>query len=757
MLLIGTAMTLSLAPTLITVPMPDPADYAGLQVVEVQIDDASHVHALLDGGIDCLACTPGPGAQPWVVDATDLATIESLGLTWTSVVPDLERFIRDRNVQRQGVRGGDFYDDFRTLDEFNARLDTLAATYPDLVTPITVGQSHEGRDIRGIVIRAGADNGRAGVLFNGCQHAREWISPMTVAYIGEQLLEGYGTDAQITQMLDRLEVIVIPVTNPDGYAWTYAAGGYRYWRKNRRDNSGTCEGVDLNRNWGVEWNGGESTSTDPCSDVYVGPSSMSEPEVQALANYCLSHGNIVAQIDYHAYGELILEPSGYTSVPPPDWDELHGLGIAMRSAIAQEHGHTYTTDTPCNILYCASGTLIDWPYETYGAAAYCIELRPSSGGGVGDFDPPPSEIRPCAEENLQGALAMLDWFSASMSLSLPEGAPGVVVAGEATTFPVRIAPINETLDAATLFARGDGGTYWTSPIEFDAGELYTATLPSFDCDEMPEFYVEAISTTGAVLYLPENAPTDAYTAVPMTAIEVVFDDNGEANGDWQASGDASDGQWDRGIPAGGGARGDPPTDYDGSGACWLTDNVEGNSDVDGGTVRLISPALAFDGPGFELFYARWFSNDFGASPGEDRFIVEWSDDLAGGVWQALEIVGPSGDGTHGGWIEVSFLLDDIVGLPAMGPIWLRFSAEDIGDGSVVEAGVDAIMLQRMTCEDDTEPCEGDVNGNGAVDVEDILVILAAFGTADAAGDANGDGLVDVNDMLMVISNWGACP
>ena len=129
---------------------------------------------------------------------------------------------------------------------------------------------------------------------------------------------------------------------------------------------------------------------------------MSEPEVQALANYCLSHGNIVAQIDYHAYGELILEPSGYTSVPPPDWDELHGLGIAMRSAIAQEHGHTYTTDTPCNILYCASGTLIDWPYETYGAAAYCIELRPSSGGGVGDFDPPPSEIRPALKRTCKG-------------------------------------------------------------------------------------------------------------------------------------------------------------------------------------------------------------------------------------------------------------------------------------------------------------------------------------------------------------------
>jgi hypothetical protein len=256
--------------------------------------------------------------------------------------------------------------------------------------------------------------------------------------------------------------------------------------------------------------------------------------------------------------------------------------------------------------------------------------------------------------------------------------------------------------------------------------------------------------------LPAGAPIDVFFAVPMTEIEVMFEDNGEADGDWQTGGDASDGQWERGVPVGGGLRGDPPSDFDGSGACWLTDNVAGNSDVDGGTVRLVSPAVMFDGPGLELSYARWFSNDFGAAPGQDRFMVEWTDDLAGGSWQSLETVGPSGDGTHGGWIEASFMLDDVAGMPAEGPIWLRFSAEDIGDGSVVEAGVDAIMLQRMTCEDDTEPCDGDLDGNGGVDVKDILAVLAAFGSSDESGDANGDGVVDVNDMLLVISNWGDC-
>jgi hypothetical protein len=52
-------------------------------------------------------------------------------------------------------------------------------------------------------------------------------------------------------------------------------------------------------------------------------------------------------------------------------------------------------------------------------------------------------------------------------------------------------------------------------------------------------------------------------------------------------------------------------------------------------------------------------------------------------------------------------------------------------------------------------CLGDVDGDGFVNVKDVLVILANFG-GDGAGDANGDGVVDVNDILVVIGTWGRC-
>jgi len=54
-----------------------------------------------------------------------------------------------------------------------------------------------------------------------------------------------------------------------------------------------------------------------------------------------------------------------------------------------------------------------------------------------------------------------------------------------------------------------------------------------------------------------------------------------------------------------------------------------------------------------------------------------------------------------------------------------------------------------------EPCLGDLDGTGVVDIEDLLIIMGAWGTDDA--DVNGDGTPDINDLLMLMGSWGACP
>ena len=56
----------------------------------------------------------------------------------------------------------------------------------------------------------------------------------------------------------------------------------------------------------------------------------------------------------------------------------------------------------------------------------------------------------------------------------------------------------------------------------------------------------------------------------------------------------------------------------------------------------------------------------------------------------------------------------------------------------------------------SETCEGDINGDGGVNVEDLLVLIGAWGSNNPAADVDADGTVGVSDLLILIAAWGAC-
>jgi hypothetical protein len=56
-----------------------------------------------------------------------------------------------------------------------------------------------------------------------------------------------------------------------------------------------------------------------------------------------------------------------------------------------------------------------------------------------------------------------------------------------------------------------------------------------------------------------------------------------------------------------------------------------------------------------------------------------------------------------------------------------------------------------------DPSKGDVNLDGIVDDADLLAILFAFGSSNAAVDVNSDGIVDDADLLTVLFNFGTSP
>ncbi len=285
--------------------------------------------------------------------------------------------------------------------------------------------------------------------------------------------------------------------------------------------------------------------------------------------------------------------------------------------------------------------------------------------------------------------------SKGLAFSYPNGRPETVSPTQTTTFQVIVTGVNggqPDPGSGKINYRIDGGAYTSVYMTETSANHYDATLPAVACGSTIEYYISAREVTLGAQTDPD--PATPYSAIPATSTTVVFTDNFETNQGWTVSGDATDGQWDRGVPVGGGDRGDPPTDFDGSGSCDLTDNVDDNSDVDGGTTTLTSPTIDLSSGDALIHYARWYSNNFGAAPNSDVFEVYVSNNN-GSSWTLVETVGPVNE-ANGGWYEHSFWVSDFVTPTAQ--VKVRFDASDLGDGSVVEAAIDDFTVTQYNCE-----------------------------------------------------------
>lgn len=332
------------------------------------------------------------------------------------------------------VLSGDAYaaldfSDYHTPSQINSILDDLAAAHPGLAQVSTIGTSHEGKPIKVLKISdnvATDEPDEGDVLFVALHHAREWVSVEMALYLAEQILTQYSTNPQLQADVNNLEIWIIPVANPDGYAYTASPTGYRYWRKNRRDNGDSTFGVDLNRNWGYQWGLASGSSGNTSDITYRGPAAFSEPEVSAIRTFADGLDNLKTMLTYHTYSELFLRPWGYTSSDAPGEETLRQLGLRSIDEIQAIHGHTYAE----TIGYTAAGETTDWFWGEKRVSAFTPELRPNGPwvfarlndlgcnddpeahpdcelGGLIGFSPAPDQILPALEENYPVATALI--------------------------------------------------------------------------------------------------------------------------------------------------------------------------------------------------------------------------------------------------------------------------------------------------------------------------------------------------------------
>ncbi len=732
--------------------------YEGDKAIRVVPRTAREMQILMDLSRALLSERVGFGRGPIdvVVSEENFDTLEALGLEIEVLIDDVQAAIDAERAEIERLRAQrdiTWYETYHPLADIYTYIDQLVLDNPTLATKEVIGQSIQGRDIVAMRITAPGDpSGRVQVAINGCQHAREWVSPATVLFVTEQLLEGYGSDPRITDIMERVEFIVMPMVNPDGYRHTWT--NYRLWRKNRRNNGNGTTGVDLNRNWSYQW-GGSGSSGSGSSDIYRGTSPFSEPETTAVSNHMLSLPRVAAHIDFHSYSQLILYPWGYTfdPLPEPTRSMFSNLASDISSSI-QAVNNKYYVPQPASDLYIADGIMSDWSYSE-NMWGFTIELRPDPNGGF-NFELPPDQIIPTGQENLPALLTLAEFVAFPIRFGFPGGEPTIIETGTTTQLTVSVTASSGDIDAGSvaLFTRiGSSGQFDETLMIFAGQDTYTADLPTAACGDLIEWYIGASTTEGIDATYPTDGAAGPASAQVLDLVVASLDDAESDNG-WTvgAAGDnATTGVWNRMNPQGTDAQPEddhttpPGTD------CWITDGRAGGGigtyDVDSGTTTLISPIFDATGGGIDqpiavLSYWRWYSNDQGSAPNQDSMPVEVSFN-GGSSWTLLEDVTENANA----WVYREFVLNDIA--TPTSQVRVRFRARDLGDGSIVEAGVDDIGLRVYGCQ--YRP--GDYNQDGDVNTLDVLDFLNDWAAGDPKADWNNDGFVNTQDVLAFLNDW----
>ncbi|RUS13050.1 hypothetical protein BC937DRAFT_86434 [Endogone sp. FLAS-F59071] len=118
----------------------------------------------------------------------------------------------------------------------------------------------------------------------------------------------YDRNRRVTRLVEEFEWTFIPALNVDGYIHSHESN--RMWRKNRQPTSTTCYGIDPNRNWGYKWNH-TGSSTNPCSEAYIGSEPFAALEPRAISNYILDRKHVVSFVDFHSFGQLCEYGNGF--------------------------------------------------------------------------------------------------------------------------------------------------------------------------------------------------------------------------------------------------------------------------------------------------------------------------------------------------------------------------------------------------------------------------------------------------------------
>jgi len=477
--------------------------------------DKTLAHQLLIMGITIDHSEVSEGTIVSEISDSELAILKNSNIKHTVLINDMAHYYEERILAdyknkiaapascnapdlkkptwfHLGSMGGYF-----TLAQMEVILDSMKLLYPNLITTkaaISTTKSVQGRDIWYVKIsdNPNVDENEPEVLYSSLHHAREAASLSQLIFYMYYILENYNTNPDIKFLVDNTEMYFVPCLNPDGYVYnqTIQPNGGGMWRKNRRNNGGSF-GVDLNRNYGYNWGyDNVGSSNTPSNDTYRGTAAFSEPETQAMRNFCNGR-QFKAALNAHTYSNLLIYPWGYLpSYYTPDSATFVNWGVHLTESTRFLYG---TGDQTVN--YVTNGSSDDWMYGEQSSKPKMLAMTPEAGSAADGFWPASSRIidicKTTYPQNLTQAklvtnYALLkddqDWFiggngfikyniqrlgltNGDFTVSVLPVGYGIGITGAPKLYSVSSLTLNQTINDSISFTMG-GFVNQGQPIKY---------------------------------------------------------------------------------------------------------------------------------------------------------------------------------------------------------------------------------------------------------------------------------------------------
>ncbi|MGD8454557.1 MAG: DUF2817 domain-containing protein [Phycisphaerae bacterium] len=251
---------------------------------------------------------------------------------------------------------------YPSVTEVGNTLQTWATQYPNICQRFDLGVSVQGRHMYALKItdNLNTEEDEPEFKYIANMHGDEVTGLVMCLNLIEYLLENYGTVQRVTDLVDNVEIWIVPTMNPDGYV--------NYTRAN-------ANGVDLNRNFPEGYGSNPDPNTTTGRPI----------EIANIMNWCFAH-SFTASANFHG-GALVVNypfdnnglPSG-TNSPSPDDDlfiaiseEYSEDNLPMWNSTEFYHGITNGAE-----WYVIDGGMQDWNYRYEGCNEVTIELGPKA-------------------------------------------------------------------------------------------------------------------------------------------------------------------------------------------------------------------------------------------------------------------------------------------------------------------------------------------------------------------------------------------